>query len=231
MKMISAYLCSLFVVFVIACSQVTKVSDPLPVVVVPAASPTPVPAKTPPPMPAAKLAWAGKHKDSELWTKAMFEAITELKWWEVVPADISAFCPTYPRLSESDRMVFWAQLMSIMVKHESAYNPKSYYMEPPPLEYYSIGLFQLSYEDNLWMPKCKLDKAKKNLEDGVTNIKCAALIFNKYLRGHNRIAGLGPGNWKSAAAYWAVLRYDHKGKPREAFLDITSYTRGLSICK
>jgi hypothetical protein len=178
-----------------------------------------------------KLAWDGKHKDSKLWDAAIKEMVVLKQMGKKVPEDMGTFCPSYGKLSESQRDVVWMQLMSIMAKYESGFNPKTYFMEPAPLNYESIGLFQLSYEDANNYPECKLRRSEKNLVDGVTNINCAAIIMNKLVTRDNRVAGIKPGSWKGGARYWAVLRYDKKGKPRPSYNSIVAYIKALPECK
>jgi hypothetical protein len=188
------------------------------------------PVKPAPPVD-VKLAWSGKHKDAGIWTNELKQALLASGIVNSMPDDASSFCPSYVTLSQEQRLAFWMQLMSIMVKYESSFNPKSFYMEPAPLNYYSIGLYQLSYEDSKSYPGCKLDKASKNLEDGVTNIKCAVIILSKLVNRDNRIAGIKPGSWKGGARYWAVLRHDKKGQPRPSYNGIVAYTKALPQCK
>ena len=201
--------------FFIACETVQKPADPT--------LPTPQPVKE-------SLAWAGKHKDADLWTEKLKQAIVASNLPESVPTDIKTFCPGYEKLDKQGKLVVWMQLMSIMTKYESSFNPKTYYMEPPPLGYSSIGLFQLSYEDQANYPDCQLIRKEKNLEDGVTNIKCAVIILSKLVSRDNRVAGY-VGGWKGGARYWSVLRSDNKGKPRPAYSGIVAYMKSVKECK
>ncbi|WP_076446413.1 transglycosylase SLT domain-containing protein [Roseivivax lentus] len=60
-----------------------------------------------------------------LWTRA---AVSALRGHadalpEMVPADITDWCPAYPEAPRADREAFWVGLVSALAKHESTYRP------------------------------------------------------------------------------------------------------------
>lgn len=176
------------------------------------------------------LPWAGKHADADKWTEKLKQEIIRRQMVKLSPSDILSFCPGYSKQDEQGKLTAWMHLFSIMAKYESSYNPKTFFMEPPPLGYHSIGLFQLSYEDQPNYPECALSKKEKNLEDGVTNIKCAVIILSKLVTRDGRIAG-NVGGWKGGARYWSVLRYENKGKPRPAYNGIVAHMKSVKVCQ
>lgn len=178
------------------------------------------------------LPWAGKHKDSSLWTEKLKQEVIKRGLVKLSPVDIMSFCPSYSKQDEQGKLTAWMHLFAIMAKYESSYNPKTYFMEPPPLGYESIGLFQLSYEDQPNYPSCNLNRATKNLEDGITNIRCAVTILSKLVTKDNRIAGKVGGSWKGGARYWSVLRVtQNNGSSRPAYEGILRHMKSVAVCK
>lgn len=219
MKTLNCILAAILVLILASCAQLP--TKPKPDSEKPVSG---IPEKT-------NLPWAGKHADADKWTEKLKQEIIRRRLVDIMPTDVATFCPGYARADEQGKLVAWMHLFTIMAKYESSYNPKTFYMEPPPLGYHSIGLFQLSYEDQPNYPECALSKKEKNLEDGVTNIKCAVTIFSKLVTKDNRIAGKVGGGWKGGARYWSVLRYENKGKPRPSYNSIVAYMKSVEVCK
>jgi len=216
MKFLNCVFAAILVLILSSCTQLpTKPVDPKP---------------KPGPATVGGLPWDGKHKDSAVWTEKLKQEIIKRGMVKLSPSDIATFCPGYSKQDDQGKLVAWMNLFSIMAKYESSYNPKTFFMEPPPLGYHSIGLFQLSYEDQPNYPECALSKSQKNLEDGVHNIKCAVIILNKLVTQNKRIAGQVSGRWQGGARYWSVLRFENKGKPRPAYVGIVKHMKSVKVC-
>lgn len=177
------------------------------------------------------LPWDGKHADADKWTMTIQKEIIKKEMVKLSPVDIMSFCPGYAKADDQGKLVAWMNLISIMTKFESSFNPKTKFMEPPPLGYESIGLMQLSYQDQPNYPTCELNRSLKNLEDGSHNLRCGLIILNKLVQQDNRIAGQVSGRWKGGARYWSVLRFENKGKPRPSYNSIISHMKSVTACK
>jgi len=94
-----------------------------------------------------------------------------------------------------------------MAKWESNWKPTTTYTEAftdaKGRRVVSTGLFQISVE-SMGGIGCKVTQAE--LLTPERNIQCAVKAFAHYVRKDSRIAGLGPGQWRGGARYWAVLR-------------------------
>lgn len=136
------------------------------------------------------LAWGTNHSD---WDKALYDELAALPDVEI---------PGLPckKLKTKDCV---AQLMSIMAKYESGFDPKNVYHEPPPLGVDSIGLFQLSIESEKSL--CSL-KSKDDLKEPITNIKCAVKVLSKWVQKDGVLFGGQKGAWRGGSRYWSVLR-------------------------
>lgn len=163
--------------------------------------------KSPEPLP--KLSWNKPEWDQKLYTdvQANLELFSKAK-------DIESFCPKYHSLSEGEKVHAISELIVGMVRYESNFKPNTKFMEPAPLNYESIGLLQLSYEDKRGYPNCNLDRAKKNLEDPINNLDCGLKIMAKLLTRHGVLSS---PDHKGLSAYWAVMRPIKKGQPRASF--------------
>jgi len=144
----------------------------------------------------APLAWKNAAWDRELYAAIDREALTKL-----TPADAKDFALD-PKKPEA-----WARLLVEMAKWESNWKPTTTYTEAftdaKGRRVVSTGLFQISVE-SMGGIGCKVTQAEMLTPE--RNIQCAVKAFAHYVRKDSRIAGLGPGQWRGGARYWAVLR-------------------------
>ncbi len=136
------------------------------------------------------LAWGSDHPE---WDKALYSELALLPDVELS----SIPCKT---LKTKDCV---AQMMSIMAKYESNFDPRSVYHEPPPLGVDSIGLFQLSIESEKTL--CSL-KSKEDLKDPELNIRCAVKVLAKWVDKDGVLYGGQKNAWRGGSRYWSVLR-------------------------
>ncbi len=64
--------------------------------------------------------------EANQWTRSTLAAVLEehgRPLIEMVPSDITKWCPTYEGQGEFERSAFWIGLLSAMAKHESTWNP------------------------------------------------------------------------------------------------------------
>lgn len=120
-----------------------------------------------------------------------------------------AFIPGYAKLGADQQVRFWAELIIGMAKFESGWKPHVIFHEPPPLGIDSVGLLQLSYEDQPNYKLEPLDRAKKSLEDPLVNLRCAVKIMAKLLTKDRVVASGAKKQSRGAARYWSVLREGH----------------------
>lgn len=178
------------------------------------------------------LSWEKTSTKSErkVWTETLIREIRK----EFVKFDkakgIEKFCPNYRNLSKYHRESFLGELFVGIAYKESGYNPKSEMMEGPPLNHKSIGLYQLSYSSD--GHRCGLKESTKDLWNGPKNIACAVKLAARFVGNDGILTdGYQKSNAKGFARYWAVMRYQKNGKPRESYLYIKNKTNQLSICK
>jgi len=142
---------------------------------------------------------------------------------QLVPTDISDFCPHYSQLDVASRQAFWAGLLASIAQSESDYNPMAAYWEGKRDPEYSIGLLQIS-PSNKAAYGCNFG-SEAELTDPKSNLQCAVNIMGK-LVGHAQMIGGGSAvNGRSgAAAYWSTLRAVAY-KPPAAAGNLSSDTR------
>jgi hypothetical protein len=132
-----------------------------------------------------------------------------------------SFIPGYSALSPEMKIRFWCELVIAIAWFESSWNPRSIYHEPPPLGVDSVGLLQLSYEDQDHYDLEHLDRQARRLEDPLVNLRCGVKILAK-LVADNRVVERSEGKkYSGAARYWSVMRQGHhlediKAKVRQA---------------
>jgi hypothetical protein len=184
-----------------------------------------VPTAPQPPVAGApfKLPWESGHPGRAAWTAFLRAQIESSEITQIELADGSILSPNYHKMTADQRVQRWCELCCRIVLHESDYNPMSVYHEPPPLGVDSIGLFQLSYEDqgSYHLP-IKLSKANGDLTDPMINIQVAVFIMHQLVAQNGRLAGKVDGHWQGLARYWSTMR-----DTEQPFHEISSYLAGL----
>ena len=115
----------------------------------------------------------------------------------------------YSALPSPLQTKWWAELLVEMARFESSWKPHEIYHEPPPLGVDSVGLLQLSYEDEPIYRLEKLDRAAKSLEDPLVNLRCAVAILAALVCKDGVVASSNGAKHKGGARYWSVLRTGH----------------------
>lgn len=186
----------LFLSFILTACQVPAPVEPVPA--------PPLPSLPPITVSRPVLAWERGHPERAAWSAELrsqvLGALPQLK----LASDWNSYCKGFQSKS-TDQQVDAISAMAVAISlFESAYNPKSIYHEPPPLGVDSIGLFQLSYEDN--MKWCPMSRAKSNLTDPLVNIDCAIPEMAVLIAKDGVVAMGGKGTARRGLArYWSVM--------------------------
>ena len=109
------------------------------------------------------LSWETNHPERATWSAQLISSVQQYKA-QLDAGNPEGFIPGYNKLTPVVQLKFWAELIVAMSKFESNWNPHDIYHEPPPLGVDSIGLLQLSYEDEDNYHLEHLNKANKDLE-------------------------------------------------------------------
>lgn len=139
------------------------------------------------------------------WSLELLKALSLHK------ADLDAgnpedFVAGYSTISEDRQLKFWAELIIAMAKFESSWKPTAVFHEPPPLGVDSIGLLQLSYQDQPIYHLEPLDPARDSLKDPLINLRCGIKILAHWLVKDKVVASSAGGHHRGAARYWSVVR-------------------------
>ena len=86
-------------------------------------------------------------------------------------------------LTYNNSVDYWVNFITAICFAESNYDRFTKYMEPAPLNYYSIGLMQLSYVDQKYHTHCDIQGDK--IFEVHNNLYCGIGILNK-LVGKNK---------------------------------------------
>lgn len=112
--------------------------------------------------------------------------------------DLDKLCPNYYKCSEKEKIALWTLLFASIAKYESNFNPNCRFHEPPPLNVYSEGLFQLSYGDETRYNNVPLDSEKQNILVPEVNLRTGVIIFAVQLEKRKSI-------FTKRHFYWSVL--------------------------
>lgn len=142
------------------------------------------------------LAWGPDHPE---WDKALYDAIAEIKSDKEIDLIIPCSSKTHP-------VECVAQLISIMAKYESDFNPDASYKEGfsdadgPVISRGLLQISQLSANQKAY--GCNIKNAK-DLHDPKVNLKCAVKIISYQAMKSGTLIGEPK---KGCAAYWSVCR-------------------------
>lgn len=169
-----------------------------------------------------ELAWGSKRDE---WTKHLLGLVSASHLPDLAMTDIEGFEKGYSNRLRSEKVLFWARLISKMCQYESSFNPLAQYKEnfkDARGEFVvSRGLLQLSIES------CRgygiQMKDETVLHDPLFNLKATVTIMEKLVSKHGRLCGYEPQpggkpKWKGVAAYWSCMRDTH-----DAFLKIKTW--------
>ncbi len=169
-------------------------------------APVKIPEGPPPPgLPASD--WDGLFFAKE-WTESLIKSLQDFGPWLLagdVPSDMKDFVPSSKPF---DRKSFYVALISCMAREESNFDPQCIYVEDfddvSGNRVVSRGLLQVSIESvNAY--GARIQKAKE-LHDVATNLRCAVIIMEKWVRKDGCIAT----GKRGGARYWSTLRGDKR---------------------
>jgi len=184
------------------------------------------------------LLWEPQHSEGKNWSDHVYDILRD-EASTMVPGtkDVELFCPRYSTLSATERINFWALLISAMAKYESGFDPLTRLHETTlgidPVTkkpVYSEGLLQLSYQDTRFFPFCEFDweqdkllhdkDPNKTILNPYLNLSCGVKIFIWQVKKWDRIT-LGDN------AYWSVIKIDSRYSKIE---EIAALTKKMPGC-
>jgi hypothetical protein len=143
--------------------------------------------------------------ERQAWSRQLLESIAAAK----EPLDRGhpdEFAPGYATLPPSRQIKFWAELLVAIAHFESSWKPHEVFHEPPPLGVDSVGLLQLSYEDEPVHHLEHLDRANRSLEDPLVNLRCGVKILSTLVARDAVVAATVAEKHRGGARYWSVVR-------------------------
>ncbi len=171
----------------------------------------------------APLAWEKDHPERATWSRILREEVARKLASFKKASDANLYCAKFAGLNDTQKIEVFSTMAVAIALYESGYNPKS--INPDDVAgTASIGLYQLSYEDQ--MKWCAMDKKKSNLTDPLVNIQCAIPEMARLIEKDGVIAA---GQLKflrrGLARYWAVTW------PKNNLYDIRKKVQALPFCK
>lgn len=175
------------------------------------------------------------------------------KEFEPIQTSYMPFCTKTPK----DINLFYTTLFYEMVRHESGFkNEEAYYECAKDKCHYSAGCFQDPIRGFCRITSNKLDggfavsrglfqlsvssvrslgckdyiENSQDLHNEDKNIKCAMTLAKNYISQDHIITGKQADKWQGLSRYWAVLRPEFNGKPRNSYLKITKEIQKLEGC-
>ncbi len=154
-----------------------------------------------------------------LWTHAAMSALKDhgSPLVEMVPGDITYWCPAYETNDDAKRRAFWVGYMSALAKHESTYKP---WAVGGGGRWY--GLLQIlpatarGYQCNVGTGEA--------LKNGAANLSCAVRIMTYTVQRDGVIHGRDR-KWRGVSADWGPMR-----NPRKR-VDMANWLKRQNYCK
>lgn len=206
-----AFLIHLFaILLLVSCDSFVEIKEP---------APTAAPQEIKPEKKIV-LAW-GESKQE--WTDHLLK---ETQKFNIAPLD---FCTN---VKPEKIPELYAQLISIMAKFESGYDPKTSYQESfndssgKPVV--SRGLLQISIASSNQSAYSCGTKDEQQLHDPLFNLTCATKILNHWTK--DKVLFAKPDANLGCGRYWSVCRPLKNGKPRSSYEQIVAYIKALPIC-
>lgn len=153
-----------------------------------------------------------------LWTRA---ALAALKTHgeplvDLVPADVTHWCPAYPDQDEVGRRAFWVGFMSALAKHESTYKP------------WAVG------GGGRWFGLLQILPATARgyecaavtgeaLKNGAANLSCAVRILAHTVPRDGVIHGYSGRRGRGVTADWGPMHSEAKRRDMARWLRAQSY--------
>jgi len=153
----------------------------------------------------------------KLWTRTAIGDLVSgagMPLINMVPKDIDAWCPAYPKQDQIGRASFWTGLLSAMAKHESTYNEQAVggggrwfglvQISPATAKHYGCGA-----------------TTGGALKNGVNNLQCAITIMATTVPRDGVVAAGGKG----VAADWGPFHSAAKRADMQDWVSSQAYCR------
>lgn len=162
------------------------------------------------------------RRNGELWTRVALAAINThgRALLDVVPEDISEWCPAYTQNDPRNRAAFWAALLSTLSRYESTWNPGAV---GGGGKWY--GLLQI-YPQTAEFRNCRVQTGEA-LKHGPSNLNCAVRIMAATVPRDQAIS-VRDERWKGVAADWGPIRNDWMRQDMQRYTKRQTYCRPLS---
>ena len=142
--------------------------------------------------------WHSRH-DGDDWTRAVLAALSTdaAALQDVIPRDISTWCPTYASNPPERRRAFWVGMMSALARQESTLNPNAMGGGGQ-----WVGLLQI-YPPTARQYGCEARTAEA-LRNPEANLACAARIMAVTVVRDDAVA-IHDSRWRGVAADWGPM--------------------------
>jgi hypothetical protein len=159
------------------------------------------------------------RRGGALWTRVTLSAIQThgRMLLDVVPRDISDWCPAYAANDGDQRAAFWAALLSTLSRYESTWDPRAVGGGGR-----WFGLLQI-YPQTAEFRRCDVQTGD-GLKQASANLNCAVRIMSVTVPRDQAIS-LKENRWKGVAADWGPIRNDWMRR------DMQRYTRRQVYCR
>ncbi len=145
------------------------------------------------------------------WTAELLE-ILRRDGQELVnsnPEDIALYCAKYSSLNEEQRLLFWLRFLSVLIEHESTFNPFKITFTKG-VNVYSVGLLQLSLQSSQRsVYDCTMIKSYDDIFDWRKNLACGVRMLSYFMKVDQAISWNSRTEsypWRGLARYWEPLR-------------------------
>ena len=166
-------------------------------------------------------AWDSRRDGSD-WTRAVLAALSTdaAALQDVIPLDISTWCPAYAKNPPERRRAFWVGMMSALARQESTLNPSAMGGGGQ-----WVGLLQI-YPPTALLYGCEAHTADA-LRNPEANLACAARIMAVTVVRDQAVA-VHDSRWRGVAADWGPMTSRAKRETMSAWTRDQDYCRPVT---
>ncbi|WP_241434522.1 transglycosylase SLT domain-containing protein [Sulfitobacter noctilucae] len=161
-----------------------------------------------------------------LWTRAALAALKDhgQPLVNLVPADVTDWCPKYPQADDAERRAFWVGFLSALAKHESTYKP---WAVGGGGKWY--GLLQI-LPSTARGYKCNVGTGEA-LKNGAANLSCAVRIMAHTVPRDGVIHGYKGRRGQGVTADWGPMHSSAKRRDMARWLKRQTYCKPINATR
>ncbi|HEY3837910.1 MAG TPA: transglycosylase SLT domain-containing protein [Bryobacteraceae bacterium] len=150
------------------------------------------------------LSWnMSDHPERQDWTTKLLSLVTQGKA-KLDQGNPNSFISGYNGLAAPMQIKFWAEMLVAIARFESSWKSTDVFRESFGVN--SVGLLQLSYQDQANYHLTPTIPDENGLKDPILNLTWGVAIFSYWLAKDGVVASGSGSSSRGSARYWSTMR-------------------------